>query len=83
MGIIIKITEEEISNRPNNMDLGQFVRQRYNDIIKTEDELYDKCNVCGKKTPYLKTDHIDYRINYIEGMGQGCFQPIACEKNEK
>lgn len=41
---------------------------------------YDKCVICGKVSPYPTTTHIDRRIGYVEGAGQGCFQPEICEK---
>lgn len=40
----------------------------------------DKCVLCGKESPYTIDTHIDYRIGYVEGAGQGCFQPNNCEK---
>ncbi len=50
-------------------------------VLKVEDtDQYDKCVICGKETPYLKSTHIDYRIGYVEGGGQGCYQPNDCEK---
>ena len=30
------------------------------------------CIVCGEETKYKKSDHVDQRINYIEGAGQLC-----------
>lgn len=39
----------------------------------------DKCLLCGKETPYYITTHINLRIGYIEGGGQGCFQPQTCD----
>lgn len=47
--------------------------------INRPDEL-DKCVICGKETPYLRSTHIDYRIGYVEGGGQGCYQPNVCGK---
>lgn len=41
---------------------------------------YDKCVICGKETPYLRSTHIDLRVGYVEGGGQGCFQPNQCDK---
>lgn len=41
---------------------------------------YDHCVICGKQSPYLKTTHIDNRVGYVEGSGQGCFQTTECEK---
>lgn len=40
----------------------------------------DLCVICGKETPYLKSTHIDFRIGYVEGCGQGCYQPNICDK---
>jgi hypothetical protein len=45
----------------------------------TEDG-YDKCVVCGKVSPYKTTTHIDFRMGYVDGAGQGCFQSGICEK---
>jgi hypothetical protein len=41
---------------------------------------YDKCVICGKETPYAKSTHIDLREGYVEGAGQGCYQPNECRK---
>jgi len=41
---------------------------------------YDKCVICGKETPYTMSTHIDLREGYVEGGGQGCFQPNKCDK---
>jgi hypothetical protein len=38
----------------------------------------DKCVRCGKPSPYTSDTNIDYRIGYIEGGGQGCYQPEVC-----
>lgn len=40
---------------------------------------YDKCVMCGKVSPYITTTNIDERVGYVEGAGQGCFQPILCK----
>jgi hypothetical protein len=32
----------------------------------------DKCVSCKKETLYNKTDHIDFRLGYVEGAGQLC-----------
>lgn len=39
---------------------------------------YDKCVVCGKVSPYKTITNIDMRVGYVEGAGQGCFQPSSC-----
>jgi hypothetical protein len=41
---------------------------------------YDKCVLCGKESPYTISTHIDLREGYVEGGGQGCFQPNQCNK---
>jgi hypothetical protein len=41
---------------------------------------YDKCIICGKVSPYMTSTHIDFRIGYVDGAGQGCFQVNLCEK---
>lgn len=46
-------------------------------INRSED--YDECVMCGKKTPYPKTMSIHQRYGYVEGGGQGCFQPHNCD----
>lgn len=48
-------------------------------INRSED--YDVCIVCGKKTPYLKTTNINFRIGYIEGAGQTCPNSNDCGIN--
>ena len=42
----------------------------------------EKCVICGKDTPYRFNDHIDYRVGYVEGSGQGCYNPNGCQ-NER
>jgi hypothetical protein len=52
-------------------------------VLKQESEnkdTLDKCVICGKETPYLRSTHIDHRVGYVEGGGQGCFQPNKCDK---
>ncbi len=52
-------------------------------VLKQESEKsdeFDKCVICGKETPYLRSTHIDLREGYVEGGGQGCYQPNICEK---
>ena len=33
---------------------------------------FDLCVLCGEKTRWKKTDHVDKRMGYIEGAGQLC-----------
>ena len=48
-------------------------------MAKNEEE-YDICISCGKKTSYKKTDNVVYRSGYIEGPGQLCF---VCSQHKK
>jgi len=32
----------------------------------------DKCVNCKRETLYNKEEHVDYRLGYIEGVGQLC-----------
>lgn len=68
----IKITEKEILETPNYYKLGELVSKKY----WREVDSYDNCVLCGKKTPYLKSLNIDFRVGYIEGAGQTC--PSGC-----
>jgi hypothetical protein len=45
-----------------------------------ENNPIDKCVMCGKDTPYRFNDHIDIRIGYVEGAGQGCYQAHICSQ---
>ena len=52
-------------------------------VLKEEEvrpDAFDKCVICGKETPYLRSTHIDLREGYVEGGGQGCYQTNICEK---
>lgn len=93
MGIKIKITEEEIICKPNDSELGSYVREKFmvqRESLKREidtlslgqipDDEPEKCLVCGKFTPYMKSTHVDMRVGYIGGAGQGCFTPGKCLK---
>jgi hypothetical protein len=40
----------------------------------------DRCVICGQETPYLRSTNINDRIGYVEGGGQGCYQPHICDK---
>lgn len=48
--------------------------------IWTTLEEFDCCVICGKESPYTKSTHIDLRTGYVEGVGQGCFNPENCKK---
>jgi hypothetical protein len=41
---------------------------------------YDHCVICGKQSPYKRSTHIDLRVGYVEGGGQGCFEPHMCSQ---
>jgi hypothetical protein len=40
----------------------------------------DRCVICGQETPYLRSTNINDRVGYVEGGGQGCYQPHICDK---
>lgn len=51
---------------------------------QTTPNSHDVCVICGKVSPYTQDTHIDYRIGYIEGAGQGCFWPAGkCESERE
>ena len=97
MSITVILTEKEILETSNNMELGELTRNKYwqarrdaegpqyDDehfgMIIGEDGLvtaihrpneYDKCVICGKDSPYLRSTHVDMRFFYVEGAGQTC-----------
>jgi hypothetical protein len=44
----------------------------------------DKCVLCGVETLYERTDHVDFRLGYVEGAGQlclDCYGKIYVNKN--
>ncbi len=36
--------------------------------------IYETCIQCGKETTTLKSAHVDFRIGYVEGAGQLCWE---------
>lgn len=79
----IILTESEILNTPNDYSLGELARIKYwtnKEGLKGNPDSLDVCVICGKETPYLRSVHIDYRIGYVEGSGQGCYQPNICDR---
>lgn len=48
----------------------EYMENKYNK--KEEDNVFETCIMCGKKTKVLMSTHIDHRIGYIEGAGQLC-----------
>jgi hypothetical protein len=93
MGMKIKITEEEILSIPNDIQLGSYVRKKY--VIQKEtmkrdinvlslgqipDDKPEVCLVCGEFSPYIRSTHVDDRVGYVRGVGQGCFTPMNCLK---
>jgi hypothetical protein len=95
MSIKIKITEEEILSKPNDSELGSYIRTKYivlKDSLKKEKDILslgqipddepEICLICGELTPYTKGTHVDFRVGYIRGAGQGCYKPIKCPKND-
>lgn len=39
---------------------------------KVEKDEVERCVLCKKDTPYLRSTHIDLRMYYVEGCGQLC-----------
>lgn len=74
--MLITIHEKEIMKTPNDAELGSLIREKWFDAKKTLEN--DRCVICGKISPYKISQHIDTRIGYVEGAGQGCFQPSKC-----
>jgi hypothetical protein len=73
--MIIGISEREIITTPNDQQLGEKVRGKYFEAKSLEN---DRCVICGRVSPYSAGVHIDMRVGYVEGAGQGCFQPASC-----
>ena len=44
---------------------------------------YETCARCGKETKVKKTDNVDHRYGYIEGVGQLCFMCSQTRKMHK
>lgn len=59
-GDISRISEEHLLGN----DHLKCVLERSNEI--------EKCVVCGRDTRYTRGTHIDMRVGYVEGAGQGC-----------
>lgn len=80
MSLTINVSEKEILSTPNDSQLGEMIRKKFWEIKTQNLDDFDKCVLCSKLSPYFKTTHIDHRIGYVEGSGQGCFQPNICNK---
>jgi hypothetical protein len=80
MSITITLTEKEILERPNDMDLGKYIRGKFNHEKFVDEYSYDKCVICGEESPYTKNTPIRERIGYVDGAGQSCFKLNTCEK---
>jgi hypothetical protein len=65
-------------HRPLEISEDGLVTKVGNDMGGSYEQTYDKCVRCGKPSPYTSDTNIDYRIGYIEGGGQGCYQPEVC-----
>ena len=49
-------------------------------------EVKDRCVVCDCETPFDINEHIDFRLGYIEGVGQlclNCYDKIYYEPKVK
>jgi hypothetical protein len=89
MSLNVKISEKEILGKPNDAELGSYVRNKYLTLKKINEENnvldmgqipdyneYDKCIVCGEESPYKVSTSVDMRHGYIEGAGQLCSKCI-------
>lgn len=89
MSLNVKISEKEILGKPNDAELGSYVRNKYLTLKKINEEnnvldmgqipdynSYDKCVVCGEESPYKVSTPVDMRHGYIEGAGQLCSKCI-------
>ena len=47
-----------------------YINKKYGNMA--QNEIYEDCIMCGKKTTTLKSTHIDFRHGYVEGAGQLC-----------
>ena len=50
---------------------------------KISSEEYETCARCGKETKVKKTDNVEHRYGYIEGVGQLCFMCSQTRKMHK
>jgi hypothetical protein len=71
--IPLEINEDGLVTKVGNDTVGS------NKYTTTQDgKTYDNCVVCGNVSPYVSETHIDYRVGYVEGGGQACYQPDVC-----
>jgi len=84
MAIKLYITEEEINSNRNDADLGRLIRKRFWNLKEENEYLkdveYEHCMICGKLSPYTINTKTTDRIGFVEGQGQGCYQPNKCDK---
>ena len=38
------------------------------------ESIYEMCIMCSKETTTLKSTHVDFRVGYVEGAGQLCWE---------
>ncbi len=80
----LQVTEKEILSQPNDTELGKYIRKKYWEQKRVEEESHftehDHCVICGKLSPYTKETNIESRLGYVEGGGQGCFMPLECDR---
>lgn len=92
--MVVEISEQDILGRPNDYELGSYVRQKLWDekklrlsnrdehvmlkidengrVVALGNDDVEVCVVCGKETDVPVSMHVDYRVGYIEGVGQLC-----------
>ena len=70
-----KLLAKKLSRGNNSIDNAENQNQSSSTQLCSK----DRCVICGDESPYLVSTHIDLRIGYVEGGGQGCFQPHTCK----
>lgn len=69
--------KEKINSFSNDNELCRYIKSKIKEFESGVEE-NDKCVICGKSTPYKISTHINERIGYVEGAGQGCYMPNEC-----
>ena len=62
---------EVMNNRDEHVGLVIDENGLVTQLLELNDEI-EKCVVCGRDTRYTRGTHIDMRVGYVEGAGQGC-----------
>lgn len=76
--VLLTINDEGLVTK-----VGHDIGGSYEYTTEVDGKRYDNCVVCGKQSPYTSETHIDLRQGYVEGAGQGCFQPNECKQSNQ